>query len=400
MQFLSRITGHYDRTRIYLDYAAATPLRHEVAVAMREIYESSYANPSSIHAEGVTIRKKIEAAREHVAGILEVRSDGVVFTTGGTESNNLAVFGAIEAARVAGTAYEDMEVITTKLEHPSLLRACEALVGRGVTVHYAPVDVEGIIELKEFGALVSEKTVLVATAYVNSEIGTIQPLRKLSKVLKEVSPKGLLLVDGAQAPLWLPCQLDRIGADILTLDGGKVYGPKGSGVIALRHGVELAATLFGGGQEAGLRPGTENPALIVGLETALAIAQENHEMRQGYAKLRDYFIEEMEKIDGVVLNGSRENRVTNNINISIPGIDSEFAVITLDEKGVAASTKSACSGARSGLSEVVMAISGDAARAASTIRFTLGETTNQAQIDKVVAILREHVERVRHFDKK
>lgn len=361
---------------------------------MREVYGSSYANPSSIHQEGVAARRLIEAAREHVAGVLQVRPEGVVFTAGGTEANNLAVFGVVEAARVAGVEYEDMEVITTKLEHPSLLLACEALVAKGVTVHYAPVDEGGKIILSDFADLVNEKTALMATAYVNSEIGVIQPIRKLRKLLKEKSD-GVMLVDGAQGPLWLPCQLDHVGADVMTFDAGKMYGPKGCGAIVMRHGVELGKSVFGGRQEQGLRPGTENPALIIGLEHALSIAQQNQSRRaEGVKQLRDYFMSELEQLDGVVINGEREERVANNVNISVPGLDTEFAVISLDEKGVACGTKSACSGAGGGQSTVVMTISGDTARASSTIRFTLGETNNKHQVDVVVAILREHIEKV------
>ncbi len=401
MNFLQRIFGeHHEGDRIYMDYAAATPLRHEVWEAMRPIYRDVFGNASGIHKEGQRARRLIEEAREKVARLLQIRTEDVLFTSGGTEANNLAVVGVVEALRTKGVKYEDMEVITTSLEHPSLLDTCRALSSRGVIVHETPVDESGLIVMAEFEKLLNEKTAVVATALINSEIGIVQPTRALKRIMKEKRSNAVLVVDGAQAPLWMNCQLEKIGADILTLDAGKFYGPKGVGALAHRHGVTLAPITYGGGQEVGLRPGTENPAPIVGFQVALTIAQENYERRsEGIKELQKYFFEKLStEIPEAIVNGSVEERVANNINISIPGLDTEFAAVVLDEHSIAASTKSACSGAGGGQSRVVKAISGDAARATSTLRFTLGETSNKQEIDTVIKVLTEHIEKMQKFD--
>lgn len=392
MNFLGRLFGeHHEGDRIYMDYAAATPLRHEVWEVMRPIYRDVYGNASGIHKEGQRARRIIEAVRESVARLLAIRTEGVVFTSGGTEANNIAVAGVLEAARTAGTQYTEMEVITTALEHPSLLNTIKAYEARGVVVHTVAVDDGGRIVLEEFEKLLNKKTVLAATALINSEIGVIQPTRKLKRLMKAVGD-AVLVVDAAQAPLWHGVQLETLGADIVTLDSGKFYGPKGVGVVACRHGMVLAPSIFGGGQEGGIRPGTENPAPIVGFGKALEIAVANYEQRnEGVGKLRDYFFSKVEALSGAVINGDREHRVGNNVNISIPGLDTEYAAVVLDEHGVAVSTKSACSGADGGESTVVKAITGDAARASSTLRFTLGETSNKQEIDQVIEILQEHI---------
>jgi cysteine desulfurase len=243
----------------------------------------------------------------------------------------------------------------------------------------------------------SPKTVLVTVAYVNSEIGTIQDLGAIARVIKkhthDTGATTLLHTDAAQAPLWLPCMLSQHGVDLLSLDAGKFCGPKGVGVLARVKGVELRTVAHGGGQEAGLRPGTEPVALVVGCATALVLAQTEWKARaEKVTAVRDYFITELIKaIPSAVINGPMGNdRVANNVNISIPGLDSEFAVISLDVAGIAASTKSACSSAGGGESVVVMATSNDKARASSTLRFTLGPDTTKEEIDRTVATLLNH----------
>lgn len=402
MNFLERLFGeHHEGKRIYMDYAAATPLRHEAWEAMRPIYRDVLGNPSAIHKEGQRARRLIEETRENVARLLQIRTEDMIFTSGGTEANNLAVGGVIGAAKAAGKEYGDMEIITTALEHPSLLDTCQAYAELGVVVHMVSVDEGGKIVMAEFEKLLNEKTVIVATALINSEIGVVQDTRKLKRLMSEKAKQAVLVVDGAQVPLWMSCQLEKIGADILTLDAGKFYGPKGVGALARRHGIGLAPVTHGGGQEAGLRPGTENPAPIVGFGVAFTIAQENFERRsEGVGEIQKYFFEKLEQeIPNAIINGSLEERVANNVNISIPGLDTEFAVVVLDEHGIACSTKSACSGAGGGESRVVKTISGDAARATSTLRFTLGETSNKQEIDTVIKVLKGHIEKMKGVDK-
>lgn len=384
------------KKRIYLDYAAATPVRKEVLKKMKPHMYSHFGNAGAIHAEGVFAKKSIAEARERLASTLRIRPEGIVFTASGTESNNLALLGVIESLHRKGRAYADMEVVSSAIEHASVLEVLMYLQSKGVVMRYVAVDAQGVISLPSLQECLTEKTVLVTFAYVNSEIGTIQPIRKIARTVrkfqKDTHTQIHIHSDAAQAPLWLPCALDQLACDSLTLDAGKCYGPKGIGVLAFTHGVSLIPLYFGGGQEAGYRPGTENTASIVGAVESLCIAQELYEERSvKTVALRDMFITELLTLEGCILNGSREDRVANNVHISIPGVDSEFAVICLDEAGIACATKSACGGAKGDGSTVVRAITGDNARSKSTIRFTLGEATTKSEIRSTVNVLRSHI---------
>lgn len=385
--------------RVYLDHAAATPLRPEVRKVIDQAWSIS-ANPSAIHKEGIEARNTIESSRLRLARCLKIRPEGVVFTGNGTESNNLAIYGLLRQLKEDGREFSDMSVISTKLEHPSVEEVLKHLTSYGVQVHYCDIDEEGKIDQNHFESLLSKTTVLVTFAYVNSEIGVIQDVSRLSRVVKRFNQaKGLSVkihVDAAQAPLWLPCQLDVLGIDMMSLDAGKCYGPKGVGVLAFRHGVSLKGVLLGGGQERGLRAGTENTPLILGAVEAMLLAQNDWESRSNAVRaLQESFVVDLLKIKGVVLNGSKESRVANNVNISVEGVDGEFAVVSMDEAGFAISTKSACSGAGGGGSKVIKTIYGDDARASTTLRITLGETTTKSELNKFVKALKKHVEKVR-----
>jgi len=388
------------KKRIYLDYASATPVRKEVIHVMKPFFSEVFGNAGSIHQEGVTAGGAISVAREKLARLLHVRTEGIVFTGSGTESNNLALLGVVSSLYAKGVAYADMHVVSTRIEHASILEVLSHFSSLGVTVVYADVLATGLIDTKAFEKLITPQTILVACAYVNSEIGVIQPINKLARIIraseKKFGTKIVFHVDAAQAPLWLSCSFDAVLCDTMALDAGKCYGPKGVGVLARRHGVELTSPLYGGNQENGLRPGTENTPLIVGAVEAITLAQQGYEQRSVQAsKLRDAFIEMLETIEGVVVNGHKTERVANNINISVDRLDAEYAVISLDEAGVACSTKSACGGARGDGSSVVRSITGDNARALSTIRFSLGEDTTQRELTQVTKLLREHVDFMR-----
>ena len=389
--------------RIYLDYAATTPVRTEVFDVMKPYFTECFGNASSIHHEGRLAHEAVEAAREEVARCLHVRPADVTFTSGGTESNNLAVLGHVRALLNTGMLPGDIEVVSTAMEHPSISKVFDELVSMGVCVNFVPVDEEGRVVLSEFEKLLSPKTRLVSVAYAASETGVVQDIGKIARMVrayeKEVGTEIVVHTDACQAPLWLSCEPERLGADMLSLDSGKCYGPKGVGVLVHRARASLVPVTFGGSQESGLRPGTENTPLVVGCAKAIEIAQNNLESRsEAVSSLRDMFIETLlSSIDGVVVNGSREHRIANNVNISIPGIDSEFAVVKLDSAGVAASTRSACSGADGGGSAVIRAMTADEARAKSTLRFSLGEETTREEIEKTVEILRSHVEKMRTF---
>ncbi len=390
--------------RVYLDYASATPVAHEVFEAMKPFFRTSFGNASAIHKEGVAARKAIESARKEIAEILKIRKDGVVFTSCGTESNDLALRGVIDALAQSGKPYSDMEIISSRIEHPSMLETLRALETRGVVVRYMDVEEDGLISIAALSALLSTKTVLVALSYVNSEIGVVQDVKRVTRAVRAFMAAHEVRIythlDACQAPLWLSCEMDMLGVDLIALDGGKCYGPKGVGVLARRHDVPLRGQLLGGGQEGGLRAGTENTPLIVGCARALTRAQRTWKERSTHAReLRDYFFKEVDRlISGTCVNGSMSARVANNINISIPGIDAEFAVIVLDTKGIAASTRSACASGSGNGSSVVRALCGDEARATSTIRFTIGEETTKSDIKRAISVLGEHVAATRRFN--
>ncbi|OGG66209.1 hypothetical protein A2Z56_00730 [Candidatus Kaiserbacteria bacterium RIFCSPHIGHO2_12_45_16] len=385
------------KRRIYLDTAAATPLRKEVRAAMLPYLETEFGNPSAIHAEGIAARSAVESSRQKVATTLGIRPEGVLFTSGGTESNNLAILGRLKyLARKEGIAYSDMEVITTRIEHPSIMSLVPVIEATGVTVRFVEVDGEGKITVAALEKVLSPKTVLVTFAYANSEVGVVQNVSRLVRTVRQFEKththgrRIVIHIDAAQAPLWLPCSLTPLGVDMMSLDVGKCNGPKGVGMLVLRGNVPLLPILYGGGQEQGLRPGTENVANIVGAATALTLAQADYQERAAsVSKLRDSFIDLLtEALPEVLLNGPQgEERLANNINISLPKLDTEYAVVYLDAQGIAASTKSACAGAGGGESTVVSTMTGNSERAKSTIRLSLSTDTTLADAKYVVEIL-------------
>lgn len=396
---LSFLTRRTTKKRIYLDHAASTPTRPEVIRVMLPYLEESYGNPSAIHAEGREARLAIEEARGRIASVLGVKSAGIVFTSGGTEANNLAIIGYLRQLHQTGRTYESMEVVTTALEHPSISATLSELGEWGVVVKVVVVDGEGKISPSALRAQLSSKTVLCTFAYANSEVGVVQKVHALARELRTFERthsgvKILLHLDAAQAPLWLPCDLARLDADFVTLDGAKCGGPKGIGVLVARKAGLIAPVTFGGGQESGCRPGTENVAAVVGMAEALSLAQASwRERAERVARVRDEALKLLEQLlPTAVLNGpTGEGRIANNINISLPGFDTEYAVVVLDAAGIAASTKSACAGAGGGESVVVKTITSDAARSRSTLRLTLGPLTTikelQFAIDTLKAFL-------------
>lgn len=390
--------------RVYLDWAAATPLSEEAFRAMEPYLKENFGNPSAIHEEGLKSRRAVEAAREQVAAAVQVRPEFVTFTAGGTEGNNLVIFGVVEKLYLQGRDYSSMEVITTHIEHPSIGKAMERLIKLGVVVKYMQVDTEGKIDLVNLREVLSEKTVLVSFAYANSEIGTVQATHGIKKAVRESEKKfGVITyvhIDAAQAPLWLSCQSEKVTADFLILDAAKCCGPKGVGVLIKSNRAEISPITFGGGQEQGLRPGTENVPGIVGAGVALAEAQANWRGRaESVSEVRDAGIRMLlEKIPGAVLNGPEgQDRLANNINISVPRLDTEYAAVVLDSKGFSVSTKSACAGAGGGESLVVKTISSDPARASSTLRFSLGSNTTIKDLEKLTDALAVHIEQMKNF---
>lgn len=391
------------KKRVYLDNAAATQIRPEVLDAMLPFLTENFGNAGSIHQEGIKVAKALEESRVKVARTLEIKSSGVFFTGNGTESNNLAILGRLcYLQQKTGLSFQEMEVITTKIEHPSIIEVVHELERLGVTVRYVAVDEAGLISQSDLQQKLSARTVLVTFAYVNSEIGTVQPVHRLVRMVRKYEKTTgmsiLVHLDAAQAPLWLPCAFKQLGVDMMALDGGKCHGPKGVGVLAMSKPVGLLPVTFGGGQENGLRPGTENVAGIVGMAKALEMAQVDYEKRaENVSKLRDDMIEFLlEKVPDLVLNGATgEARVANNINVSLIGFDTEYATVYLDTQGVAVSTKSACAGAGGGASAVVMTTTSDVARAGTTLRFSLSEYTTKEDLENTVDVLVKFCQKMR-----
>lgn len=387
--------------RVYLDWAAATPLLPAAKIAMEPYLFGGFGNPSAIHAEGQLARTAVEDARAMVASAVQVRPEFVTFTSGGTEGNNLAIFGVVESLVEQGRIYESMSVVTTKIEHPSVGEAFAALERRGVQVRYVQVTETGKVDLEHLRTLLDETVVLFSTALINSEIGTIQPARAIHKIFHAAELKYgtniFFHLDAAQAPLWLNCQFDSLAADFVTLDAAKCCGPKGVGVLVRSRRSELVPVVHGGGQESGLRPGTENVVGIVGAAVAIKEAQTGYQTRaESVTAVRDQAIEHIQTaLPQVQLNGAvGDTRVANNINISIPGLDTEFAAVVLDAHGFAVSTKSACSGAGGGASTVVLETTQDLVRAAATLRITLGPETSSEQLKAFTNVLRTHIEQM------
>jgi len=367
------------------------PTDPSVFSAMKPHILKFFGNPGANHTEGREAKEALELARADVADVVKVKKEEVFFTSGATEANTLAIVGHIEGLRKQGRTYKDMHVVTSAIEHTNVLKSVEALKEKGVLVSIVFPNEKGIVTPESVKKVLTNKTVLVSIQYVNSEIGTIMPLRKIKQKVSEFNKDIAVHADAAQAALFLPVLLEQVGVDMMTLDGQKFGGPRGIGVLIKRRVVALAPIFFGGGQEGGMRPGTENVALAVGFAHALSNTQNLWEKRADeITLLRNWTINEIEKnIEKVVLNGDKERRVANNINVSFPGRDSEYLAAFLDKKGYAVSTKVTCDSKTGIGSDVVRVISGDEERALSTLRITLGPATSKVEMKGFVKALVE-----------
>lgn len=396
--------------RVYLDYAAATPVHPQVVAAMQLYWNARFGNPGALHQEGRVARQAVEQARQIVATTAAVRPEHVVFTASGTESNNLAIRGYIETLVAAGRSMTEMQLITTRLEHPATLETVQQLEQQGVVVTYVPVTQTGMVEPAALREALTERTVLVSVAHINSEVGVVQSTQALARTLRAYAKtqclpvRPLLHVDAAQSPWWQQCQLDRLGADMLSLDGGKCGGPKGGGILLFAGRRHITAGIaYGGGQEFGLRPGTEAVPLIVGTATAFQLAQDGVAARVSQiAAVRDELWQALQTaVPAAVWNGPvGNNRVANNLHFSLPGIDTEYAAVVLDSHGYAVSTKSACSSADSSASAVVLEMTGDIERARSTLRLTLGPDTTFAEVAQLPEVVASLVAKMSPYVKK
>lgn len=382
--------------RVFLDYASTTPVDRRVLHTMRRFHSRDFANPSALYNEGVDVREQIEDARERVSRLLQVRSGEIIFTGSGTESDNLAIVGVARAIVAANTNnFEDKRphIITTNIEHVAVLESCRRLEKEGFEVTYLPVDENGLITADQVASELRPETILVSVMLANNEIGTVLPVRQIGVALRKykkdkgriISEFPYLHTDASQAPNYLNVNVDGLSADLMTLDGSKIYGPKGVGCLVKKGYVPIEPILYGGGQEDGLRPGTENVANIIGFAEALKITIEMQEKESArLAELQKYFIERLEKeIPQAKLNGSLKNRLPNNINICIPDLNAEFAVIQLNEVGVCCAAMTACKNLSGDVSSyVVKSLGGGCDK--SSLRFSMGRYTSGGDIDFVI----------------
>ncbi|OGF61183.1 hypothetical protein A2662_03465 [Candidatus Giovannonibacteria bacterium RIFCSPHIGHO2_01_FULL_45_33] len=434
--------------RIYLDHAATTPVDKRVTKAMAPFWNENFGNAGGLYEEGRKAKNEMQRSRETIAKLIGAKTDEIIFTSGGTESDNLAVFGVAKAV-ASPSSKSDFpgksdffpdgarhHIITTKFEHHAVLTPCEQLVREGFDVTFLDVGEDGIVNPEDLRKALRPETVLVSIMYANNEIGTIQPIAEIGKIIKEfrmakeqvlkdlVSATGASTrnfsaekypclskfdtetfgkqypyfhTDACQAAGYLDLNVNNLGVDLMTVNASKIYGPKGVGFLYKRGGVKIKPQIIGGGQEIRMRSGTENIPLIVGLAKAFEIAQTEHEAEAArLVSLRDYFIEEViKRIPKVVLNGHATKRLPNNINVSILDIEGESLVLYMDAKGVSFSTGSACTSESLDPSHVILALGKPYEFAHSSMRFTMGRSTTKEELDKVLEVLPATVEWLR-----
>ncbi len=374
--------------QIYLDHAATTPVDARVLEAMLPYFTAQFGNPSGLYGEARATRQAMDQARAGVASVLGAKPSEIIFTSGGSESDNAAIKGAVWAANARGA-----HIITTIIEHHAVLHTCSWLERFGMETTYLPVDHLGLVDPARVAAAIRPTTALVSIMHANNEIGVIQPLAEIAAV---VHAHGIPLhSDAVQSVGQIPTTVDELGVDLLSLSAHKFHGPKGVGVLYVRRGTPWLPLQQGGGQERGRRAGTENVAGMVGLAAALELAASS--METGGARLRllrDSLITGiLAGIPGSRLNGHPSRRLPGNVNISFPGVDGEALLLSLDRRGVAASSGSACTAGSMDPSHVLLALGLDRTLAASALRLTLGRRTTAEEVARVQALLPELVAR-------
>ncbi len=375
--------------RVYLDHAATTPVDPRVVSAMLPYYTEKAGNASSMHGFGQEARTAVEQARREVASLIGARPGEIVFTSGATEADNLAVLGVAYATEGRGR-----HIITSAIEHHAVLEACRFLETRGYAVTYVPVDGRGIVDPDEVRTALRPDTVLISIMAANNEIGTLQPIAEIGRLARE--RRIPFHSDATQMVGTLPVQVDEVSVDLLSMSAHKRYGPKGVGALYVRTGTPLHAVQRGGSHERGRRGGTENVPGIVGFGAALRIAGEVMEDEGGrLAVLRDRIIREGLTLSGASLNGDPDRRLPNNVNLSFEGTDSQSLVIGLDLHGVAVSSGSACTSGSLEPSHVLAALGLAPTRAAAAVRLTLGRGTSEADVSYALDALRDVVTRLR-----
>jgi cysteine desulfurase len=379
---------------IYLDYAAATPMDKRVLSSMQPYFSDKFYNPSAVYLAAKEVAGDVQVARRSLAKWLGCQPGEICFTAGGTEANNLAIQGVLNY-------YPGANVVYSAIEHDSVIKPASLFDSRPVVV-----DQQGQIDLQDLAKKIDDKTVLVSVMYANNEIGSIQPLQDIAKLIKQVKTErakaGVKLplyfhTDACQAAAYLNIHIHDLGVDLLTLNGGKIYGPKQSGLLVVKAGTNLQPLILGGGQENGLRSGTENVAAIIGLAVALDLVQNRRRAETSRLEtLQKLFIELLDsKLPKAVVNGGLKRRLCNNVHVTFPGHDNERLMMELDEKGVICASGSACSASSDQPSHVLEAVGLDKASINSSIRFTMGLDTTSNDVERTISEL-EKLDRKRY----
>lgn len=378
--------------RIYLDNNATTPIRPEVAEAVAGMLKGCYGNPSTLYCIGQEAHAEMERAREVVAGILGCSPEEIIFTSGGTESDNLAVFGTARAKRKKGD-----HIITTTIEHHAVLNPCKALEKEGWKVTYVPVGTDGIVDPAAIEKAITDRTVLISVMHANNEVGTIQPVAEIGRIAKG---RGVTFhTDGVQSFAKLPVNVDELGADLFSASSHKIYGPKGTGLLYVRKGTKIMPILYGGHQERGLRPGTENVPGIVGFGRAAELMEAERESEASrLAAMRDRLWEGIKaKTPHVRLHGHMTRRLPGTMNIGFDFVEGESLILSLDEHEICVASGSACTSDVLEPSHVLSAMGIPPEGAHGALRISLGRENTEADVDKLLDVLPRAVENLRSF---
>ncbi len=380
------------KRKVYLDNSSTTPVDSKVLDVMLPYLSENYGNPSSLHELGRINKNAIENSRIKISKIINCGVGEIIFTSGGTEANNLAIFGIARANKNKGK-----HIIVSSIEHKSILDVCKVLEKEGFEIDCLDVDKNGLVKLEMLKSKIRKDTILVSVMHANNEIGSIQSIKKISKIIKIKNSNIIFHTDACQAVGALSVDVKNLGVDAMTVSASKIYGPKGIGVLYISNRVKIESMIVGGGQERGFRSGTENVASIVGLAEALEICEKKRKTESERLELiRNYFISQIKnKIKEVVINGGVKNRLPNNVNFSIKGVEGESLLLMLDDKGIYCSTGSACSAINLEPSYVLLKIGLPLDLAHCSIRFTLGRYTKKSDIDYTIKVLVESVNKIR-----
>ena len=375
---------------IYLDNAASTPIHTEVLEEMIPFLQDQFGNPSSIHKYGRSALRAIQNARKQIAHVINAETNEILITSGGTESNNTALFGMAHAKK-------GNHLIISSIEHDAILEPCKILEKEGFDITYIPVNDTGLVNPKDIENSISAETCLVSIMFANNEVGTIQPIQEISEICHQ---KNIVFhSDAVQAIGKVDLDVKKLGIDLLSLSSHKINGPKGVGALYIRNGIEIQPFIYGGGQEHGMRSGTENVASIVGFGKACELAEENMQKNISYLQnLQSMLITKvMKEIPHVTLNGHQEQRIPNNAHFTFLGVNGEDLIIKLDEHGIAASTGSACSVHVQKESHVLKAMGFSHDQITGSLRLTVGILNTDLEIEKTVEILKIVVKELRAF---